>query len=120
MKITIIEITTSQIKASSCLQLVILINFFTSSLEVLHQVYLLSTIKYINSTQLDLMDFELNNPAQSGSILVFGGSGIDYIAQVCCFPQRDSKIRTQAARILVGGNAANTAAGKWCVLLHSI
>lgn len=55
------------------------------------------------------MSFGLDNPP--GSILVFGGSGIDYIAQVSSFPDRDSKIRTQDARILVGGNAANTAAG---------
>lgn len=60
-------------------------------------------------SQFNVMGSDLNNPC--GSILVFGGSGIDYIAHVSSFPERDSKIRTQEARILVGGNAANTSAG---------
>jgi len=44
-------------------------------------------------------------------IIVFGAAGIDFIANVLCFPEQDSKIRTTVAKQLVGGNAANTSAG---------
>ncbi|CAF1275386.1 unnamed protein product [Rotaria sordida] len=43
------------------------------------------------------------------SILVFGATCIDYIAQVSHFPQLDEKLRTNSLTICVGGNASNTA-----------
>ena len=55
------------------------------------------------------MDIDILNPG----IIVFGAASIDYIAEVPCFPDKDSKIRTSAAKLLVGGNAANTSAGEF-------
>ena len=54
------------------------------------------------------MEFYINNKS---CILVFGGAGIDYVARVPRFPERDAKIRTTEGALMVGGNAANTSAG---------
>ena len=54
------------------------------------------------------MEIDLRNPG----ILVYGAAGIDYVALVSHYPEEDSKVRTTDAKQLVGGNAANTSAGK--------
>jgi len=43
------------------------------------------------------------------SVLIFGGTCLDYIASVDHFPQPDEKLRTNSLTICGGGNASNTA-----------